>query len=307
MFFTPPRTIEAEAWTRMPAEFDRTARAMDNLWIVTNQGVPVGSFLEGPSFDRAGNLWVTDIPWGRIFRISPAGEWTLVAEYDGWPNGLKFHQDGRAFIADRKNGIMVLDPVSGKVESYLSSPKGERLKGPNDLFFAANGDLWFTDQGNTDLQDPTGRLYRVNAKDGTLDRILDRVPSPNGLLVSANGLYAYCAATRDNSVWRARLQPDGQPTKVGRFIALNGGGGPDGMAMDEQDGLLICHVGLGVVWVTNAHGVPTLCIKAPKGYHTTNIAFGGADRREVFITESYSGTILRARVDVPGRIMFSHM
>jgi len=54
----------------------------------------LGNFLEGPFFDRAGNLYVTDIPHGRIFRIDAVGRWTLVAEYDGWPNGTAFHRDG---------------------------------------------------------------------------------------------------------------------------------------------------------------------------------------------------------------------
>lgn len=66
----------------------------------------MGQLLDFPSskgsFDRAGNLYVTDIPFGRVFRISPAGEWTLVTEYDGWPNGLKIHKDGRIFITDYK-------------------------------------------------------------------------------------------------------------------------------------------------------------------------------------------------------------
>ncbi|MBB5696610.1 SMP-30/gluconolactonase/LRE family protein, partial [Roseomonas pecuniae] len=70
-------------------------------------------FLEGPSFDRQGRLYVTDIPFGRVFRISPEGEWEQVAEYDGWPNGLKIHRDGRIFITDYKRGIMLLDPESG--------------------------------------------------------------------------------------------------------------------------------------------------------------------------------------------------
>ena len=51
-----------------------------------------------------------DIPFGRIFRISPQKEWDLVVQYDGWPNGLKFHKDGRAFITDYKKGLLALDP-----------------------------------------------------------------------------------------------------------------------------------------------------------------------------------------------------
>ena len=50
-----------------------------------------------------------------------------------------------------------------------------------------------------------------------------------------------------------------------------------------------------------------IAIRSPEGIYTTNVAYGGADRRDLYITESYSATILRARVDVPGRQMFSHL
>ena len=67
------------------------------------------SFLEGPSFDRKGNLYCVDIPFGRVFRVDLRGRWELVVQYDGWPNGLKLHKDGRVFIADYKRGLMLLD------------------------------------------------------------------------------------------------------------------------------------------------------------------------------------------------------
>jgi sugar lactone lactonase YvrE len=60
----------------------------------------VECFLEGPCFDRDGNLWVLDIAFGRIFRIDPNGMWDLVIQYDGWPNGMKIRQDERLFIGD---------------------------------------------------------------------------------------------------------------------------------------------------------------------------------------------------------------
>ncbi|WP_369334447.1 SMP-30/gluconolactonase/LRE family protein, partial [Stenotrophomonas maltophilia] len=64
-------------------------------WSAANKpGQAIDSFLEGPSFDRDGNLYLTDIPFGRIFKITPDNQWTLVAEYDGWPNGLALHRDG---------------------------------------------------------------------------------------------------------------------------------------------------------------------------------------------------------------------
>ena len=151
---------------------------MRTSWADYNKGgQPADCFLEGPSFDRQGNLWVTDIPHGRVFKVSPSGEWTQVTEYDGWPNGLKFHKDGRAFITDYKRGIMVLDAASGKVTPLIETVRSESFKGVNDLHFAANGDLYFTDQGQTGLHDPTGRVYRYAAS-GKLECLIDTIPSP---------------------------------------------------------------------------------------------------------------------------------
>ena len=104
--------IPCTVFARVP---DTHRRLVKTAWADANRGGdPVDCFLEGPSFDRAGNLYVVDIPFGRVFRVSPSGEWTVVTEYDGWPNGLKVHRDGRIFITDYKRGIMLLDPASGK-------------------------------------------------------------------------------------------------------------------------------------------------------------------------------------------------
>src|SRR5690606_31483593 len=122
-------------------------------------------------------------PYGRVLRISPKGQFTVVTEYDGEPNGLKIHKDGRVFIADQKLGILVLEPGEKQPRPFLVRAHLERLKGPNDLVFASNGDLYFTDQAQTGLQDPTGRLFCVRA-DGRVDLLLDNVPSPNGLVLT---------------------------------------------------------------------------------------------------------------------------
>ena len=177
----------------------------------------------------------------------------------------------------------------------------------NDLTFASNGDLYFTDQGQTGMHDPTGCVYRLRAN-GQLDCILDNVPSPNGLVLNAHENLLYLAVTRQNCVWRVRLLPDGTATKVGVFVRLSGGlAGPDGLALNEEEGLTIAHAGYGVVWICNRLGDPVIAVRSPVGIYTTNVAYGGPDRRDLYITESYTACILRARVDVPGRPMYSHM
>ena len=126
-FFAPPPSVPTEVFTRLP---DRYRRPRRTAWADTNRGGhEIDSFLEGPSFDREGRLYVTDIPYGRIFRISPDGEWDQVAEYDGWPNGLKIHKDGRIFIADYRHGLLVLDPESGDRDAAARDGRIRGLQG----------------------------------------------------------------------------------------------------------------------------------------------------------------------------------
>lgn len=301
--FAPPPVVETDAFTRLPDAFRKPEATSE--WHRHQPGVlPPHSLLEGPSFDREGRLYCVDIPWGRVFRIDQDGAFELVAEYDGEPNGLKIHADGRIFIADYKNGIVVLDPATGRVEPFLARVRLERLKAVNDLVFASNGDLYFTDQGLTGLHDPTGRVFRVRAS-GEVDCLVDNVPSPNGIVLDPSETTLYVAVTRANAIWRIPLMPDGSVAKVGTFIQLSGGGGPDGLAMDEAGNLAVAHIGLGVIWLFSPRGEPILRVQSTAGSHTTNMAYGGPDRRTLYITESETGTILRAPMPVPGRRMFS--
>jgi gluconolactonase len=262
------------------------------------------SFLEGPCFDREGNLFMADIPYGRILSVTPKGEWRVVTEYDGWPNGLAIHRDGRLFIADHRRGILQLDPTSGKVEPVAEVVRREGFKGTNDLTFASNGDLYFTDQGQTGLQDPSGRVYRLRV-DGNLDCLIDKVPSPNGLVLSKDEKALFLAVTRANQIWRLPLHPDGTTSKVGAFINMSGGSGPDGIALTADGGLAVAHAGLGVAWVFDAFGEPIYRVVSCKGHATTNVAFGGPGRKTLFMTESDSGAILAAELDIGGAPVFS--
>ncbi|WP_024280951.1 SMP-30/gluconolactonase/LRE family protein [Xanthobacter sp. 126] len=303
MYAAPPAVV-ARPFVVMPDALRIEGRRSE--WSeVQFGGVPLTTFLEGPSFDREGNLWVVDIPWGRIIKVTPLGKVSVEAEYDGEPNGLKFHKDGRGFITDHRHGIMLFDPATGRVEPYLERAMLQRFKGVNDLIFASNGDLYFTDQGQTGLHDPSGCLYRLRT-DGRLDCVLKGIPSPNGLVLNKTETVLFLAVTRANAIWRVPLMRDGTASKVGTFIQLSGGGGPDGLAIDEEDNLVVCHMGLGSVWLFSALGEPVLRIRSPEGHLTTNCAFGGPDNRTLFITESKTGTILTADLPVPGRRMYSH-
>lgn len=302
--YPPPEIIEADVWTSLPGHF--RIRGTSPEWGSANKpGRKLDCFLEGPNFDRDGNLWVTDIPYGRVFRVSPGGDWDLVAEYDGWPNGLRFHRDGRIFIADYRRGILELDRGTGTVRPVVTHRHSESFRGCNDLVFDAGGRLYFTDQGQSGMHMPNGRVYRYDLDGDRLDLLFDTGPSPNGIVPNRTGEALYVAMTRGNSVWRVPLMADGAVSKVGVFVQLSGGhSGPDGLALDETGGLWVAHAGNGCVWGFTEAGAPAWRVTSRTGLTTTNLAFGGAGHRDVFITESDTGHILRARVPVAGATPF---
>lgn len=113
-------------------------------------------FHRGAVVRQSGDLYVVDIPFGRIFRISRDGIWSLIIEYDGWPIGLKIAPDGRVLVADYMNGLMELDPQRDTISPLLGHRNCESFRGCNDLDIATNGDIYFTDQGRTGVHDPTG-------------------------------------------------------------------------------------------------------------------------------------------------------
>jgi gluconolactonase len=299
MFLLKPPTVRPlEVFTSMPDHFRRTG--VRSLWADVNQGGRLAdSFLEGPVFDGQGNLFVTDIPFGRVFRIDPQGQWDLVAQWDGEPNGMKFLNASQLLITDYRNGLVVLDIESGQVRPYLERRNSERFKGVNDLVFDSRGNLYFTDQGQTGLHDPTGRVYRL-APDGRLDMLLANVPSPNGIVLSKDERFLFVAATRGNCVWRMPLLADGSVSKVGQFFTSYGPSGPDGLAMDESGRLLVANPGLAYVWVLSHRAEPEEVLTGPAGASVTNLAFGGSERKTVFCTDSTHGDILKADMASPG-------
>lgn len=306
-FFAPPERITAEVFAELPKKFRRTRVSAERL--AAGRPAPHGGcFLEGPSFDRKGNLYVTDIPFGRIFRISPMGAWDLVIEYDGEPNGLKIHKDGRIFVTDHKRGLMLLDAKRGRIETLVNRYNLETFKGLNDLVFASNGDLYFTDQGQTGIVDPTGRVFRLKAN-GELRRLAENGPSPNGITLSTTEKHVYVGMTRSNSVWRLPLMADGSVSKTGVAIQLSGGvAGPDGIEMDAENGLLVCQLGVGI-WRFDANMLPTHLISSKdhdKHHHLDNVAFGGPDHKQIFITEALSGDVLTAKVPFAGKKLYGH-
>jgi gluconolactonase len=300
--FAAPRIVETKIFATLPEELRIRGRPSELSKFVDGD---FDSFLEGPSFDRLGNLYCVDLVFGRIFCADTDGKFHLVVQYDGEPNGLKIHRDGRLFIADRRHGIIVIDPVSKRVQHIVERYDLEPFKGPNDLVFSPEGDVYFTDQGMSDLVNATGRVFRLRA-DGRLDLLLDKLPSPYGIALDPTGRVLYVALTRANRIIKVPILPDGRLSRVLNFIQLSGGGGPDGIAVNSEGGLAVAHPMLGAVWLFDWKGQPTLRVNLCRGLLGTNVAYGGPDGRRLYITEAETGTIQVAEVPIGGCAMFSH-
>lgn len=190
---------------------------------------------------------------------------------------------------------MELDPASGKVTKALGDADTESFKSCNDLHFGRDGALYFTDQGQTGLQDSSGRVWKWQMETGRLECLIDKVPSPNGLVLDLAEHVLFLAVTRANAVWRLPISPSGRVNKAGLFIQFSGGrAGPDGLALTADGGVVVCQTGMGLIWVHNVLGQPIAVVRSSRGLGTTNCAFGGPDGRTLFITESDSGSILKA-------------
>jgi gluconolactonase len=300
--FAPPDVL-THVFARLP---DALRRTHESDWSRARGSGPLHSFLEGPSFDRDGRLYCVDVCHGRIFRVSPDGmSWHTFAEYDGHPNGLKIHRDGRLFVADHKLGLLTFDPHTG-ARSLLAQGGGDgAFRGVNDLVFADDGDLYFTDPGESGLDRPDGRVL-VRRANGDIQVLYEGLPYPNGLVLSPDQKTLYVAVTRSQQVLRLPLR-EGRVVKSGVFLQLSGGlAGPDGMAVDEQGGLVVVAAGFGTVWHFDAIGEPIARIRSCTGIRTTNVAFGGPGNCTLYITEAEQGVILRAERPVAGRTMYSH-
>lgn len=238
MYAAPP-DLPTERFAVLPAAWHR----MDHPspWVEARGAGPLHSFLEGPAFDRNGTLYCTDLAHGRVFSVSRAGEFAVAADYDGEPNGLAVHRDGRVFVADRRHGIVCLDGQGGFNGVVGATPQSVALQGVNDLTFAPDGDLWFTDQGGSDLRRPTGKVYRLRAGTGVLECVIDGLTGPNGIAFSPDGRLVYIAITRDNAIYSLGIGGSvgsraGAASAASGYSAASGDGGVRGEGGISRDG-----------------------------------------------------------------------
>ena len=296
MFSFAPEMREFEVVSQLP---DRLRKKKRSAWADLNLGaVELDAFLEGPAFDAEGDLFLVDVAFGRILSLAKDGTWSVVTEYDGWPNGLKLLDSNSFLVADNKLGLIKIERHSGKVSVIRSEYDGVPFQGLNDLTISSDGDIYFTDQGRSGLHDPSGRLFRLT-RSGDLQLVTSSIPSPNGLVLSTDERTLFLAVTRANAIWRVPLGKDGAAYKVGTFVQLSGGIGPDGLArLPGEDSFLVAHPGLGV-WQFRPNGTPRRLWRRDGFDYPTNLAHCPTRPNVFYVTESKRAAVLQISIDRP--------
>jgi gluconolactonase len=251
-------------------------------------------FPEGPAFDRNGNLFVVDVDTGAISKISPKGQVKIFINTGGAPNGAKFHANGDLYVADRQKGIIAISP-DGKIRVIVDHYQRKKFYGPNDLIFDSQGNLYFTDPHGSSAENPFGCVYRFSSS-GELTCLASGLAFPNGLALSKDERFLLVANTRKNRILRYVLDP---PVRSYIFSQLSGGWGPDGLAFDVAGNLYVAHYGGGDVIILNPKG--EIVERVPVGGgHPTNVAFGGPDRKTLYVTEVETGSVYCFNTDHAG-------
>jgi gluconolactonase len=285
-------------------------------------------FPEGPVWLPDGSVLVVEIARGTLTRVGPDGSVDVVAHCGGGPNGAAMGPDGRVYVcnnggfewqerggyllpgnqaADYAGGrIQRVDLATGEVEDLYTEVDGHPLCGPNDLVFDETGGFWFTDHGKNRPRDrDRGGVYYARADGSSVTEVLHPLDAPNGIGLSPDGRELYVAETHQGRLYRWSLEGPGRiagyfgPEHRGDVLA-DPEGGPlfDSLAVDEVGNVCVATIRNGGITVVS-----------PDGAHrhvpfddplTTNICFGGEDRRTAFVTLSGTGRLVSCDWDTPG-------
>ena len=283
--------ITPEVFTNLPKRH-RHSGAPSRWAAMTRPGQTLHSFLESPVFDGVGDLWLSDVAVGRIFRVTEDGTWHLEHAYEGAPHAMRHLPDGRTLVADYYAGLglMERDTFTPLCGGLPNTP----FLGLSDMAVGPDGAVWITDSGRSSLSDPCGRLWRLSAS-GDLRLVLPNIAYSNGVALSPDGGQVYVAATRANQVWRASTDlPEAGAPMAGVFLQLSGGLGPDGLATNALGWLAVAQAQAGRAYVIDALGDPVAEVRLPQGLWTTSVAFAPDDPRRLYIVEAEYGTIFTA-------------
>jgi len=251
--------------------------------------------IEGPAVDSKGNLYAVNFESeGTIGIVNEKGEVSLFVTLPNASvgNGIRFDKGGNMFIADYVNHNVLLIPKGSKeVSVYAHHPD---LNQPNDLAIAPNGTLYASDPN---WAASTGKLWKVT-KEG-FELMEADMGTTNGIEVSPDGKLLYVNESVQRNIWVYDIDENGNLQQKRQFFTFDDFG-MDGMRCDNQGNLYVCRYDAGKVVVISPEGkiIREIILKGKK---PTNIAFGGKDWMQCFVTLQDRGCFETFRAGNPGR------
>jgi gluconolactonase len=287
-------------------------------------------FPEGPVALRDGSVLVVEIEQGCLTRVYPDGERQRVAQTGGGPNGAAIGPDGAVYIcnnggfqwlrepgllrpggqpADYRGGsIQRVDLRTGKVDVLYTECKGHKLQGPNDLVFDRHGGFYFTCNGKRrDREVDRGGVYYALPDGSRIEEVVFPIHFPNGVGLSPDEQQLYVAETETGRLWSFAIEAPGRVRKL-HYPSPSGGtyvwGSSQYQRLDslkvEADGrICVATLVRGGITSVRPDGSGEEYVQLPDRT-TTNLCFGGADMRDVWVTQSATGGLLKMRWPRPG-------
>ena len=251
----------------------------DHDWELVGQGY---TMTEGPAVDRDGNVYFCDAGASKIYKVGADGKVTLFKDDTGGATGLMFGPDGRLYAAENARKRVVAYTPDGKLTVLATGVT------PNDLAVTSKGEIYFTDSPARNLRhiDAHGASSVVfnGGKDGN-------VGLPNGVRLTPDEALLAMADTLTRSAWSFHIQPDGSLVAGQPFYHLelpdDVADGPlrsgaDGIAFDDQGDLFVA-TKIGIQICDQAGRVVGI-IRKPSSSDVSNLVFGGADLKTLYVT-----------------------
>lgn len=283
----------------------------------------VPALTEGPTVDRDGNVYFTEMRSERIFKLPAAGgDLTVFREKSHAANGMVFDREGRLVVCEGASGgeaprITRTDMRTGAVEVLAAGYQGMPFRGTNDVTIDNQGRLYFTDPGGS-------AVYRIDGP-GQVAKVLGapQIVRPNGIQIAPDDRTLYViesgnAPDGPRMIRAFELKPDGT-AGTGRVFYDFPGRSADGMSVDTQGNLYVS-AGLNALAPPGASPAAQVwtapALKTRAGVYVispagkllkfipigedviTNNAFGGPDMRTLYVTAGR--TLFQIRNDVAG-------
>jgi gluconolactonase len=283
-------------------------------------------FPEGPVVMPDGSVILVEIKRGTVTRCWK-GRSEVIATPGGGPNGLALGQDGALYLCNNGgfewhdvNGMTIpghaaknysggrierIDLATGKVERLYDKVGEFKLSGPNDIVVDKAGNLWFTDLGKGYPRTlDRGGVYCAKPDGSKIVEVAYGGTGFNGIGLSPDEKVVYAAETDTGKLWAwDRVgETDVAPAplgQVGRHVfTYPGHVFFDSLAVEADGRVCVATILNGGVTAIQPDGkwehypFPDILV--------TNIAFGGKDMRDAYVTLSATGKLVKARWPRPG-------